>query len=136
MFDKTVVFSSGELRSYLFLISAADGRKLDSNIEITLGTLCLDWKNYFGDPGSLKVGPFKTLAKQPHQLVDLEIECVTPMVLVLETPSLCRFRIHNLSEKTMLLSVDLIESAQTDCLITEIEPAMLGRLNPHSSVEM
>jgi hypothetical protein len=49
------------------LTNAEPGKKIDPNCELNMGTLQLDWKNYLGDPGTLKVGPYKTIAKLAHE---------------------------------------------------------------------
>jgi hypothetical protein len=77
LFDAAVVFATNEVRSYLFMLSSADPtKKIDTNAEIVMGTLQLDWKNYMGDPGTLKVGPYKTVTKLPQDVSAIEIEAV------------------------------------------------------------
>jgi hypothetical protein len=59
------------------MLSSSDPtKKIDTNAEIVMGTLQLDWKNYLGDPGTLKVGPYKTVAKLPQDVSAIEIEAV------------------------------------------------------------
>jgi hypothetical protein len=47
------------LRAYMYLIQPLDvNYKLDNSVSHELGYLTLHWKNYLGDPGVLKIGPF------------------------------------------------------------------------------
>jgi|LauGreDrversion4_2_1035121.scaffolds.fasta_scaffold96577_2 hypothetical protein len=43
-------------------------------------------------------------------------------ILILEQPKMCRFRLHNVTDKAMNIAVQAVESSQGDCVITEIEP--------------
>ena len=61
LFGAAVSFQPGEERNYLFALKPSDSRKkLDTNAEIVIGNVDVVWKNYFGDSGSLKIGPYKT----------------------------------------------------------------------------
>lgn len=71
-----------------------------------------------GDPGNLKVGPFKhsadTVTKfeiEINQLRDQKME------LSLEEPQDMMFRLYNLSVNTMLLTLSVQESEQSDIII-------------------
>lgn len=89
LFDSAVVFATGEMRAFLFMLTSADPNvKINPNSEINMGTLYLDWKNYFGDPGSLKIGPYKTVAKQTAKdMVPMEVRAMDQTILSLEEPS-------------------------------------------------
>ena len=69
---ETVCFSPDEIRSFIFMIEPKDStKKINKFNEETLGYLELQWSNYFGDPGYMKVGPLKYF---PDQLNKLHIE--------------------------------------------------------------
>ena len=90
LFDSACVFATGEMRAYLFMLTCVDPtQKINPNAEINMGTLYLDWKNYFGDPGSLKIGPYKTVAKQhAKDVIQMEVRSIDSSVLSLESPSI------------------------------------------------
>lgn len=94
------------------------------------------WKNYFGDAGSLQVGPYKTVAKTSNKFVEIEIQNMEKEILVLEQPKMCRFRLHNLTDKIMNISVQAIENQQGDCVITEIEPSGVFQLPQKSFADI
>ena len=86
-----------------------------------------------GDPGNLKVGPFKhsadTVTKfeiEINQLRDQKME------LSLEEPQNMIFRLYNLSVNTMQLTLSVQESEQSDIIIQSFENGseVLGQLLP------
>lgn len=81
------------------MLSSADAAiKINPNIEINMGTLFLEWKNYFGDPGSLKIGPYKTQTKSAKDASAIEVSPIDSQILLLEEPSMQKFRLSNLTE--------------------------------------
>ena len=56
-----VVFNPDEIRSFIYILQPKDPEKHKINKfkAEQLGQLEIKWYNYFGDPGLLKVGPFK-----------------------------------------------------------------------------
>lgn len=67
LFDKSAVFNTDEIRSFLFILMPKMGHKLNRFKSEKFGQLEIKWCNYFGDPGSLKVGPFKYSADTQSQ---------------------------------------------------------------------
>jgi hypothetical protein len=64
LFSESVVFSQGDMRSYMYLISSIDEKyKLDNTKEHELGFFQIYWRNYLGDYGVLTLGPFRSMLK-------------------------------------------------------------------------
>jgi hypothetical protein len=49
--------------------------KLNKFEVLNLGQLEIKWSNFFGDPGILKIGPFKTTIEQ-NILVEIDIQVI------------------------------------------------------------
>lgn len=50
----------------MFLINTIDENyKLETSVSHELGSVSINWRNYFGDPGIFKFGPFRS---SPHLL--------------------------------------------------------------------
>ena len=59
IFQDTICFHPEDIRAYMYLIRPVDENyKLDNTVSHELGYISIYWKNYFGDPGVLKIGPF------------------------------------------------------------------------------
>lgn len=118
------------MRNYIFWLKPInENQKIDSTKEINLGKLDLHWRNYFGDPGSLCIGPYRAMASRGQREVD--IQPVMPTVLKMEQSQLITFRLYNLSDKPMNLKIELKEGTDSkECLITDVEPSVLGQIDP------
>ena len=59
--ERSIVFNPEEIRSFIFILKPKDPKILQINKfkSEQLGQLEINWYNYLGDPGILKVGPFK-----------------------------------------------------------------------------
>lgn len=137
LFKNTVVFHPEDTRSYLFSIEPKDTRfKVDKYESYGLGQLELRWQNYFGDPGLLKIGPFKSVADQrPRNDIDLEVVPEQDRSLNLEEPKQVLFRLHNLSLNNMKISLSTKEVDQGNIQICGISTPNLGQIKPHSHVD-
>lgn len=130
IFDQTAVFLPHDIRNYIFWIKPVnENQKIDNTKEINLGKLDLKWRNLFGDPGNLIVGPYRSTATRGQREID--IQPVTPTVLKMEQSQLIRFRLYNQSDKPMNIKIDLKEGTDSkECLITDVEPSVLGQIDP------
>ena len=87
MHDSSVVFNPYEIRSFIYILTPKQ-----SNVKINkfkteqLGQLEIKWHNYLGDPGILKVGPFKySLDSSSKFLIEIVLlQDNEPMHLTLE----------------------------------------------------
>ena len=65
IYEDSVCFSPEEKRNYLFSIApqidpfAETAKALLKSIEFNCGNMELNWYNFLGDKGTLRVGPFK-----------------------------------------------------------------------------
>lgn len=112
LFDNSVVFNPDEIRSFIYIFRPKNGEQINKFTSEKLGMLEIKWCNYLGDPGELKVGPFKhSFDNQQGNNFELDIEQCRDqdMELKLEEPQDMRFKIQNLSERPMDLVVHLID---------------------------
>jgi hypothetical protein len=64
LFEDAIVFNPNEIRQYLFMINNKDSSiKINKFEQHHLGQLEIRWVNYLGDPGLLKIGPFKSVGE-------------------------------------------------------------------------
>ena len=76
--------------------------------------------NYFGDPGLLKIGPFKSNMEQKTKFeIDLDV-ISEDQVLKLEEPKTIAFRLYNLSLSVMNIQLSVKEKEVSDLLICGI----------------
>ena len=105
-----------------------------------LGQLEIRWVNYFGDPGLLKIGPFKS-SGEGHKSgarseIDLDvIASPEEQRLRLEEPKTIKFRLHNLSNAPMKIVLSVKEKEVGDLLICGISKYSLGKLEPQTATE-
>lgn len=68
------MFNTDETRSFIFILSPKDPEYTINKFSgEQLGQLEIKWCNYMGDPGILKVGPFKYSAdKETKFEIDLQ----------------------------------------------------------------
>lgn len=130
------MFSPGDIRSYLYLLKPSDENfKLDSTKDLNLGIVELTWRNYFGDSGQLEIGPLKATARRSN--LEIDLNPLKEEILKFEQPSICKFRLHNVSDKQMNLTLLLQESSYSkECLITDCEPTYLGLLDPQKFIDV
>jgi hypothetical protein len=84
----------------LFLVESADPSvRLDDKKVQDLGNLEIAWRSYLGEPGSIKIGPFRNAVKPSsvkEKVQPFEVEMVDKETcLLLETPQFVRFRLIN-----------------------------------------
>jgi hypothetical protein len=78
------------------------------------------WVNYFGDPGILKIGPFKSNVDSKGKFeIDLDI-ISEDQTLKLEEPKSIMFRLYNLSPNPMKITLSVKERDVGDLLICGI----------------
>ena len=137
IFKDAIVFNPNEVRQYLFLVQPKEvSLKLSKFEQHHLGQLELRWVNYFGDPGLLKIGPFKSAGEASIKggskfEIDLDvIASAEDQRLKLEEPKNVKFRLHNLSPNPMRISLSVKEKEVGDLLICGISSYNLGRLEP------
>uniref|UniRef100_A0A7S3FUT1 Trafficking protein particle complex subunit 13 C-terminal domain-containing protein n=1 Tax=Strombidium rassoulzadegani TaxID=1082188 RepID=A0A7S3FUT1_9SPIT len=139
MFEQSVVFDRDETRSFIFIIEPRDSSlKINKFKTEQLGQLVIKWFNYFGDPGILKVSPFKYgIDSNSKFLVEIQqVQEEQDLVLKLEVPQDMRFKIFNLSPQNMNLRLDVWDQEQYDVKILSVEEGgELGYLKPNESKE-
>lgn len=80
------------------------------------------------------LGPYRTVLNRNSK--ELDIQPVLPTVLRMEQSQIIKFRLFNLSEKPMMLSIALKEGTHSnECLITDVEPSNLGQVDSMRSVD-
>lgn len=121
IFGESVVFNPGEIRQYLFIIQNKDPSfKINKFETHVLGQLELRWVNYFGDPGLLKIGPFKSNMEQKGKF-EIDLDVVSQdQILKLEQPKSIVFRLYNLSNAVMKIQLSVKEKEVGDLLICGI----------------
>eukprot|EP00347_Sterkiella_histriomuscorum_P011398 403372611 len=136
VFGESVVFNPGEIRQYLFIIQHKDPAYKINKFEMhQLGQLELRWVNYLGDPGLLKIGPFKSNVEQKTKF-EIDLDVVSQdQILKLEQPKSIMFRLYNLSNSVMKIQLSVKEKEVGDLLICGISKYNLGRLEPQASVD-
>lgn len=148
IFQDSIVFNPSEVRQYLFLVAHATGHsaaKINKFESHHLGQLEIRWVNYLGDPGLLKIGPFKSTGEglvkgggpaAPRYEVDLDvIASPEEQLLRLEEPKTVKFRLHNMSQAPMKILLSVREKEVGDLLICGISKYSLGRLEPQATVD-
>jgi hypothetical protein len=139
LFTDSVVFQQHDARSYMFLIKTIDENyKLETAVSHELGCVSINWRNYFGDPGIFRLGPFRS---SPHMLPykdatgkliqppaperkEIEIQLLDKhrTTLVLEKPQKVTFRLHNKTQKQMKLQLGISGETQSDIVICGCYP--------------
>ena len=129
-----MVFNTDEIRSFIYILTPKDPKyKINKFQTEILGQLEIKWFNYLGDPGNLKVGPFRhsgdTMTKFEIEITQLRNQ---KMELALEVPQLMSFKIYNLSSNQMKLELGVQESEQNDIFIQGFEDGTenIGTLLP------
>ena len=103
-----------------------------------LGNLDIVWRSYFGEHGSMKIGPFRNqVSSSKEKVLPFEVEMVDrETCLLLETPQTVRFRLHNRTAGQARYSLEINEAvhSQGDTLICGIYPQTL-RVEQSKSVD-
>jgi hypothetical protein len=118
----------------MYLIKTIDENyKLDNSVSHELGYINIFWRNYFGDMGQLKCGPFRSLqasgpsgqdTKTTVDKKEIEVQLLGQgkVSLELERPQKVTFRLHNQTERQMKLQLQINESTQSDIVICGCYP--------------
>lgn len=100
------------------------------------------WRNYFGDQGQLKLGPFRSLNKTEKEESatkekNIEIQLVDQgkVKLELEKPQKVTFRLHNQTQRQMKLQLQINENTQSEIVICGCYPQLLGKLEAFQSID-
>lgn len=118
--ESNASFQPGDVRNLLFLVKPInDAYKIQNTVDIELGSFELQWRNYFGVAGLLKLDNWVASKSQR----EIEIMLLVPTVLRMELSQTIKFRIYNFSKSPMNLQIELAEGHFADeCLVTNVEP--------------
>lgn len=91
----------------------------------------LNWYNFLGDKGTLRVGPFKYI---PEIKRDIQIDILEkPARLFVEEPHTVQCRVTNCGKKRLRLLLGTSEPHMTSIIINGISTLEVGDIEPTES---